>query len=249
MEYVQSGGLLVKLCLQDDGWKPEWLTPAAVQHAYVHDRIVVALPDDRTVVLYERRIAADATVTVRREGLRWHIVNDIFNGNRRTLYHAGGAQEVIGLPAMPGTADRIIPLPGRWLNVDGKVGLTVLLGEGQLALRDAAQRQAAQGSICFDDVYFPWSDEPSPCRPGEVVQETVVALLAGADAAETRRWALDASCHVGALGQDGVMLEVTAPSGKRYAIHADFAQGTLTWADAAGAGDSQSRPSHSHSVI
>lgn len=229
MQYVQSGGFLAKLCLQDTGWQPEWLAPGALQNAYVHDRIVAALPDDRTVVLYDRRIAADATVTARREGLCWHVVNDIFNGNRRMLYHAGGAQDVIGLPAVPGTTDRIIPLPGRWLNIDGKVGLAVLLGEGQLALRDAAQRRAPAGSICFDDVYFPWSDAPSPCRAGEVVQETVVALLAGADAAETRRWAREASCHVGALGQDGVMLEITTPSGKRYAIQVDFLRGELTW--------------------
>jgi hypothetical protein len=229
MELVQGGGLLVKLCLQNDGWRPEWLTPGAVRHAYTHDRIVAALPDDRTLVLYDRRIAADATVTVRREGLRWHIVNDIFNGNRRMVYHSGGGLEVIGFPTVPGTTDRIIPLPGRWLNVDGKIGLAVLLGEGQLALRDAAQRQAPGGSICFDDVYFPWSDKRSRCRPNEVVQETVVALLAGADAAETRRWALDASCRVRAEGQDGVMLEVTAPSGRRYAIDADFAQGKLSW--------------------
>jgi hypothetical protein len=228
MQFVQGGGLLVKLCLQNDGWRPEWLTPGAMRHAYVHDRIVAALPDDRTLVLYDRRIAADATVTVHREGLRWHVVNDIFNGNRRMIHHAGGTQEVIGVPATPGMADRIMQLPGRWLNIDSKVGLAVLRGKGQLALRDAAQRQAA-GSICFDDVYFPWSDEPSPCHPGEVVQETVVVLLAGADAAETRSWALHASCHVGAVDHGRVVLEVTAPSAKRYVIDADFAQRKLSW--------------------
>jgi hypothetical protein len=228
MQYVQSGGFLVKLCLQNDGWQPEWLAPGAVAQAFVHDRVVAALPDDCTVLLYDRRIAADATRIVRREGLRWHVVNDIFNGNRRMLYHAGGTQTVVGLPAASGATERIIPLPGRWVNVDGKVGLAVLHGEGQLALRDAAQRQAAQGSISFDDVYFPWSDKPLSCRPGDVVQETVVALLAGADAAESERWAREASCHVAAMGQDGIVLELRTPSGTSYTIRADFAQGKLT---------------------
>ncbi|UCH36260.1 MAG: hypothetical protein JSV65_07875 [Armatimonadota bacterium] len=234
MEYVRGGGFLFKLCLQDAGWRPEWLAATAIEHAFTHDIAIAALPDDRTLIRYDRRTAADAVEVTRRAGLRWHVVNDIFNGNMRTFHHENGAAVVFGVPDEAGARARTIPLPGRWLNVDNRVGLAVLSGEGQIALYDSVERRAGASSICFEDVFLPYSDEAVPCARGEVVQETVVALLAGADGEETRRYAEAAPCRIAERSEDAVALEITAPSGERYLIRADFARGEVSCHPAGG---------------
>lgn len=226
LQYVRAGGLLVKLCLQDSGWQPDWLSVAGTSHAFRHDLLVAALPDDRTLVYLDRWTAlSDITIT-RQEGLGWHVANDLFNGNRRLLHFAGGRQEVVGIPEGQ-AAERWQSLPGRWLNVDGRVGLALLHGEGEMWLRDSAVRRGGAASICFEDVYFPFSDKPRTCRAGEVAQQTVVALLAGADPAETARYAASQPVSVDECSADRITLGVVAPGGQRYRLSANFALGLV----------------------
>jgi len=130
------------------------------------------------------------------------------------------------MPAGP-DHERWQPLPGRWLNVDGRVGLAVLLGEGQMILCDRAVRRGGAASICFEDVYFPWSDQPRSCPSGEVAQETIVALLARTGPDATARYAATHLVTVEEHSADRLALRVVAPDGQAFLVTANFGLGRV----------------------
>lgn len=88
------------------------------------DLAFCALPDDRTTVVLQRAVTRNPCYLLRVRGLSLSIPNDVFNGFTRTLQGAGDRRVLRALP------DRfeIVPPDGRWLNLDGHLGVVGLYG-------------------------------------------------------------------------------------------------------------------------
>jgi len=151
-----------------------------------------ALPGQGLAVLFDVALAhADLTVT-RNEGLRFHLANDLFNGQRRTLHSAAGELLLVGVEeGETEIRNRVIDSP--WLNVDQRLGVIQLHSPHQpFTIRDAPQRNAPWNSLLYELIDCPYRDEPTAYRAGETVRDVAFVLLA-ADAATTQQRA--AQCH------------------------------------------------------
>lgn len=155
-------------------------------------------------VIYADRITAVANVTVGQElGVPVGIENDEFTGNRRSLYHQDGKQVVLG-PETEG----LIRIPGRWVNVDGRLGIVMALGSG-LAYQDVARynRDGARE----DFLYGSYSEKPRHFKSGEEVARRVVVFFVETSPEETARLAEKVRI-------EGQVLRLTLPEGREYEV-------------------------------
>jgi len=157
---------------------------------------------EKTAV-YLDRVTALSDVTVGRElGVPVGIENDEFAGNRRTLYHQGGSQVILG----PET-ESLIRIPGRWANVDGRLGVVMALGSG-IAYQDVARynRDGARE----DFLYGSYSDEPREFKAGDEVARRAVVFFVETSPEETARLAEKVRVED---TPDGGVLYLTLPEG------------------------------------
>ncbi|HPK37082.1 MAG TPA: hypothetical protein PLH01_02250 [Kiritimatiellia bacterium] len=88
------------------------------------DLAFCALPDDRTTVVIQRAVTRNPCYLLRVRGFSLSVPNDALNGFTRTLQSAAGRRVLRALP------DRfeIVSPEGRWLNLDGRLGVVELYG-------------------------------------------------------------------------------------------------------------------------
>ena len=79
-----------------------------------------ALPDESSILCLQHARAMNRTYVSTVKGILWNVPNDIFNGRQRLLSHANGRDWLQG-GDYARTAETIDA--GRWVNVDGKIGL------------------------------------------------------------------------------------------------------------------------------
>lgn len=152
-----------------------------------------ALPGQGLAVLFDVALArADLTVT-RNEGLRLHLANDLFNGQRRTLFSAAGELTLVGVEeGITEIRNRVIASP--YLNVDHRLGVIQLHSPPQpFTVRDVPQRNAPWNSLLYELIDCPYQEGPTAYRAGEIVRDVAFVLLA-ADAATTQQRA--AQCRL-----------------------------------------------------
>ncbi len=128
--------------------------------------------------VYIDKVTAQAPVVVVKElGVPLGIENDEFTGNCRTLYYDGGKKTILG----PNTAE-LVRIPGKWANIDGRLGVVTVLGSG-LAYEDVASynRDGARE----DFLYGSYSDTEREFKAGEEVVRRIVIFFAEVSGAET----------------------------------------------------------------
>ena len=139
--------------------------------------ILFASVGDRAVI-YLDRVTAQRDVRIEQEtGAPLGIENDELSGDRRVLYYEGGSQVITG----PET-DQTIRIPGRWANVDGRLGIVVLSGSG-MAYRDVGKynRNGAREDFLFGSL----SVEPREYKAGDVIARRAVLVLTETSPEET----------------------------------------------------------------
>jgi hypothetical protein len=144
-------------------------------------RIKVVSLGEKTVV-YLDRVTALADVKVAQEvGVPVGIENDEFTGDFRILHHQGGHAEIKG----PETSG-LVRIPGKWANVDGRLGVVAALGSG-LAYRDVApyNRDGARE----DFLYGSYSDSARSFKVGQEVARRAVVFFVETSPEETARLA------------------------------------------------------------
>jgi len=162
---------------------------------------------EKTVV-YEDVVTARGDVSVARElGIPVGIENDEFTGDRRTLYHRDGSHIVIG----PET-DALIRIPGKWANVDGRLGVVSVLGS-ELAYRDVPKynRDGARE----DFLYGSYSEKQREFKAGDEVARRVVVFFVETSPAETARLAEAARVE---KTPSGSVLHLALPEGGEYRV-------------------------------
>jgi hypothetical protein len=189
----------------------------------IHGVSWTALPDAGLGVLIDLTHAARDVRVTHDEGLQLAIVNDVIDGNRRTLRSDDGAVEVTGV--RPDAKEEAAPVGARWVNVDGRLGAVLAYGQQPFTLRDfSAREQLASDrfhSLLHERLVTPYRTEPTPYRAGQVVRDTTILLVAG-DVAATRLVA--ERSRVAATGQELLRaLRVVGARGHQYLIVANFA--------------------------
>jgi hypothetical protein len=140
----------------------------------------IALPEHGLALVIDRAVAqADLALDGQRP-LNLHLPNDIFNGNRRTLYSAEGEHKLTGVGGSAG----VLRIASPWLNVDQTLGL--VSEPGTWTIHDAATRNAPWQSLLYELVSWNQQDQPRTLAAGTVARDAVFVLLA-ANARTTRR--------------------------------------------------------------
>jgi hypothetical protein len=151
-------------------------------------------------------VTARADVTIAQElGVPVGIENDEFTGDRRTLYHQAGSQVAIG----PET-DALIRIPGKWANVDGRLGIVQVIGSG-LAYRDVPKYNRDGGREDF--LYGSYSDTQRQFKVGEEVARRVVVFFVETSPAETARLSEAARIE---KTPSGSVLHLALPEGREW---------------------------------
>lgn len=149
----------------------------SINGGFLKQEIVFASVGEKAVV-YLDRVTALRDVRIEQEiGVPFGIENDELNGDRRTLYHAGGSQIITG----PDT-DQTIRIPGRWANVDGRIGVISVLGSG-LTYRDVPKYN--RNGAREDFLYGSFSTEPREHKAGDAVARRAVVFLTETSPGET----------------------------------------------------------------
>ena len=169
----------------------------------LEQRLLFASIGEKTVV-YADRVTAVTDLTITQEmGVPVGIENDEYTGDQRALYDESGSRTITG----PGT-EAIIRIPGKWANVDGRLGVVAVQGSG-LVYQDIAgyNRDGARQ----DFLYGSYSTEERKVKAGQEVARRVVILYAETSPEETARLADRAQIK-------GNVLHITLPEGGEYQL-------------------------------
>lgn len=143
---------------------------ADINGGLLRQEIKFASVGEHTVVYTDRVTALEDVKVLQEAGVPFGIENDEFTGNRRTLFYEAGSRTITG----PDT-EETITIPGRWANVDGRLGVVSALGSG-LTYLDVAKynRDGARE----DFLYASYSSEARGHGADDVVaRRAVVAYL------------------------------------------------------------------------
>lgn len=188
------------------------------------------LPDGETAISVQKAVSPNRIYMKSYAGLMLRIPNDLFNGNTRSYSSENGN---FALKGGHFSEEKNIEL-GRWLNVDGKMG--VVSSEG-LTLKSPKMRQIyivvddttdsnreGYGTLLCNDVVTKYNDKQEWFNPGDEVYTTAFAVSIG-DAKETETLAKSfKKSDTGAL----VSASVTAKDGVCYTLTVNFGKNPET---------------------
>ncbi len=163
LQWVEKGGRVLKLTVQDKGWEP-WTLSTETRPALLHHIAAVALPDDATfLLLHQAESGEEGGSTV--QGINFRVENDLFNGNKRTFTPFLPPMPPLTVPGAGGT-ERRIPLRARSVLAGNLVALDALASSGAgLYLWDESARRDRSRSLCAETLYLPLHVEPGrPAR-------------------------------------------------------------------------------------
>ncbi|MBN1250072.1 MAG: hypothetical protein JXC32_20575, partial [Anaerolineae bacterium] len=183
----------------------------------------VALPDGRTCVGLQLVVAADDRLgyLTTLKGLHLNMVNDCFNGFRRTIRTTSGERMFVSPPE----EDEVVVLDSPWLSVDEVLEVRVLYGsDGFVVDRSATRRGGRYRSLYVEEVCSSTLSAVTPTAPDEVLIDVGFAVIAGGSAEET------AAMTGGRLPVAGDLVRgvwITGADGARYEVVADFEAGQV----------------------
>lgn len=194
----------------DESWTGEFAARSSIA--------IAALPDDRTVVGFQRCTVGEwSPIVLELQGLHLGIPNDIFSGSVRQISTARGGMEVRS------RAEDSIRSLGQWACVDDVLGVVGVFGAPELQLVCHQRRLGGRfESLAVDEIAFPARSGPFRAQPGTDLFDVGWVVLANADAAETAAVAASATADLVA-GDTGVRaIRLMGADGRRYFIAANL---------------------------
>ncbi|NOY08117.1 MAG: hypothetical protein GXP33_04665 [Spirochaetes bacterium] len=123
--------------------------------------VFAALPDETTVMVMQQAVSTDRRVYLTSvKGLLFQVPNDLFNGNNRVYYSAGGSRQLQGF----GSHEELWNPDSSWINVEDRLGIIGVYGEKSLSLFRPGRRQIglkddkkeAGGMLYADEICYPF---------------------------------------------------------------------------------------------
>ena len=189
--FVTSG--VTKACSEDfaaEGQHPEIL-------AY-KDCAVAALPDDESMIVIQHAKAAMRSYMIQLKGIYMNVPNDIYNDCKRHYFTANGDVEIQGAPGKQETVELHSP----WVNVDDKLSVAKIYGEGELVIRRPGKRQIGIkrdsavdgggsgdiGMLYCDEICAPMFEGRIVRDRGSVLLDNAFVVKAGTGHEQTKEW-------------------------------------------------------------
>ena len=208
------------------------------------DVAVAALPDDESMVVIQFAKAAMRCYLTSLKGIYLNIPNDIYNGCQRDYYTAAGKMTIQGAPG----CDEALSLDSSWVNVDDKLSLLHIYGEGTLTLRRPGKRQIGikrdiavegggsgdVGMLYCDELCAPIKEGRFSYDRGNVLLDNAFVVKAGIGHEDTAKWAAQEPASTicfepqpqrgGIVSQESTLrgIVVRGADGVRYALIANF---------------------------
>lgn len=191
-------------------------TPAVKSVAYA------ALPDDATALCIQRAVSPNRIFARSYASLMLRIPNDVYNHNSRNYFSQNGKFTLRG----GNKADAGDKEAGRWINVDGKMGvastetLTLMCPEKRQIdivvheIQDS--NREGYGTLYCNDIVATHSDDPQWFNPGDEVYRCAFAVNIGTEE-ETK--AMGESIEKHSLGSESLIaVSVKAQDERRYLL-------------------------------
>ena len=187
-----------------------------------------ALPDGKTLLVLGKVTACKAFNPISWRGIGWKVPNDQFNDEVRTYR---GENIELKLNKLSGKG--VIETGSRWINVDNK--LTILLGYGadSLKIYAPAERLAviknsrAMSSLYIEEICSAVENDVTHFwKPGEILNDTAYAAIAGISADESSNYKLQ---KVETENPDLRVVEFTAADGRKWQFAANFGTESAVW--------------------
>ena len=197
----------------------------ATEQTAIVDVACCVLPDDRTMIVIQRAKTEFPTYLQRVRGLALSVPNDVFNGFTRSIFSDSGTKTLQGIPDKFELAE----FPGRWLNVDDKLGVVEIYG-GSPKIAQVAGRQVkirnvnsgtAGGLLYVEEICQTSSEGVRFFGANETLFDCAAAILV-TDAKTTQTSAAKVFKRIEHPSPDVRAVLVTDAFGKRYLIVANF---------------------------
>lgn len=148
---------------------------------------------DRFVVYEDQVIAVEPVTITGERGLAFGIENDEITGGMRVLT-CQQSQITFDWQRPQGP----VPIPGSWVNVDGRLGAAVLAGSGISYVQGAGYSGGI--SICTDILYGSFSNRSRDFNAGEAVAHRLAVFAVNVTPDETAAFAK--SCSIREVGRE-----------------------------------------------
>ena len=194
------------------------------------DLACCVLPDDRTMIVIQRAKTEFPTYLKRVRGLSLSVPNDVFNGFTRNIFSDSGTKTLQGIPDKFELAE----FPGRWLNVDDKLGVVEIYGGSPKVARVAGRQveirgvnpSTAGGLLYVEEICQTSSEGVRFFGANETLFDCAAAILV-ADSKTTQTSAAKVFKRIEHPSPDVRAVLVTDAFGKQYLIVANFQKETI----------------------
>lgn len=189
-------------------------------------RVMVAIPDGRTVLFVVSGRATKAVQKLSTTDINWRFVRSIFSGMQRTIYYEGGRQE----------CRHVHNVPTPWLNVDGILGV-VSIGQPMRVSCKLLDKVDGKGSpVAERSSYGVHSGQtvrlsvrslvPGDFERGQNILTAGVAFVTDVDGEETKR--LATAFREEKPANTVRVYHVRGQDGKEYVVAVNFADSEET---------------------
>jgi hypothetical protein len=126
----------------------------------VEDIAAFALPDDATMVIFQRAKTINRTILKSVKGLFYNVPNDLYNGYVRNYSFAGQTASIGGMSGQQET----VAVDGRDITIENQVRISGIYGIENLSLHRPGHRHVelfsnnygrAGGNLCCDEICHP----------------------------------------------------------------------------------------------
>lgn len=211
-------------------------TPASV----LDHRVMVAIPDGRTVVFAASGHATRAVQRLATMDINWRFVRSIFSDMKRTILYEGGQKE----------CRHVKNLRTRWFNVDEIMGVVPIGGPARLSCELFGKVDKQGHPVKARDPFGTHSGQtvrlgvrslaPRDYEPGHEVFTACVAFVTDVNAAQTKR--LVSAYREEKVGETARVYRVRGQDGRQYVVVVNFADSETDMAIAGAAGARQLTP-------
>ena len=192
----------------------------------IDHRVMVALPDGRTVIFAASGRAAEEVSRLSTMDVNWRFVRSIFSDMQRTIYYEGGKKECRFV--------KDVSTP--WFNIDGIMSV-VSIGKPARVTCELFGKVDEQGVPVAEQDPFGThagqtvrlgvcSLEPRDYQPGQEIFTACLAFVTDTDATEAEQ--LVSTCREVETGKTVRAYDVRGQDGKPYVVVVNFSDAETT---------------------
>lgn len=221
-EQMFDGGFLT--CGSTISYSDDFMAEGQLRETMARKHVAfAALPDESGIVCLQYADALNRTFVAELRGIYWNMPNDIFNGRQRTFVYENGKDYLRG--GDYAKAYETIEA-GKWVNVDGKIGLASLepltivrTGRRQVEIKGRESAAKDSATLYAEEICAPYSIKRRWYDRGENLIDVGFAMTLGCQHCTK---ALSNSLFAPKMEGKLRVIGVKGKDGKTYVLIANF---------------------------